>query len=335
MQDSGTRREREQSRGATVRRRLRSVPPMYIAFVVVSILLVPLLLVALVVDIARIVVVGPKFVAVRLTLFLWIFLLAETVGITVLFLVWCVSRGPRLIDRTFAVQRWWTGLLWNALRRLFALNVVVEGEPGPAPVIVLIRHASLIDNLIPANFIPGVRLRYVIKRELLAEPCLDIAGSRLPNVFVARESGGDERELNAVRALARDLGPRDGLLIYPEGTRFSQERLDRSRAKLREAGREDLAAKADHLTHLLPPRVGGPLALLDAAPEPDILILGHTGLDGVTYIRNIWAGRLNGATIAVRMQRHARADLPTGDDARIAWIYDRWLEMDAWISGQD
>ena len=71
------------------------------------------------------------------------------------------------------------------------------GEIPPAPILVVSRHASLIDTLLPGRYVTqpfGIRLRYVLKSELLVDPALDIAGNRLPNVFVDR--GGDtDREL--------------------------------------------------------------------------------------------------------------------------------------------
>ena len=33
-----------------------------------------------------------------------------------------------------------------------------------------------------------LRLRYVLKRELLWDPCLDIVGQRVPNIFVDRDA---------------------------------------------------------------------------------------------------------------------------------------------------
>ena len=47
----------------------------------------------------------------------------------------------------------------------------------------------------------GVRLRYVLKRELLWDPCLDIVGHRLPNAFVRRGSRDTAGDVAAVRGL--------------------------------------------------------------------------------------------------------------------------------------
>ena len=60
----------------------------------------------------------------------------------------------------------------------------------------------------------GVRLRYVLKKELLFDPCLDIVGNRLPNYFVDRGGQDSERARRGVAELVRDLGPDEGALIY-------------------------------------------------------------------------------------------------------------------------
>jgi hypothetical protein len=67
-----------------------------------------------------------------------------------------------------------------------------EGKQDPYPVIVFLRYASVADTLLPAVFLAnpnGLKLRYVLKHELLLDPCLDIVGNRLPNSFVQRSAG--------------------------------------------------------------------------------------------------------------------------------------------------
>ena len=60
--------------------------------------------------------------------------------------------------------------------------------------------------------------------------------------------------------IARDLGPDEGLLIYPEGTRFSSKVLARA---MRSLGAADPARseRMGGLRYVLPPRPGGALAV--------------------------------------------------------------------------
>ena len=238
---------------------------------------------------------------------------------------------------TWRLQQRWAGALFRAVRALFGVRFEVAGDDAvaPGPVIVLIRHASIVDNLLPANLVARphrIRLRYVLKRELLADPCLDVAGRRLPNYFVRRGTG-EAQEVERVRALARGLETDEGVLIYPEGTRFTPER--RARAIQRIAERDShLAARAERLKHLLPPRLGGVSALLDGAPAADVVVIAHHGFDGLRLISDIWRGGLVRLVVRVRVTRLSRSTVPEGASARVEWLYDLWQGIDDWLEAQ-
>jgi 1-acyl-sn-glycerol-3-phosphate acyltransferase len=206
--------------------------------------------------------------------------------------LWLVSLGGRreawLGEATWRLQQLWAGALFGAARALFRIRVEVsgDGEVEPGPVLVLLRHASIVDTLLPANLIArphGIHLRYVLKRELLSDPCLDVAGRRLPNYFVRRGTG-EAREVERVRALAEGLGAEDGVLIYPEGTRFTPARRERALARIaarrgrarrgrrsppapRPAGHR-LGPAADRLPRSPQPRQGRGLPLRGDASPP-------------------------------------------------------------------
>lgn len=309
-----------------------------VGFVAVSVLLPVLLLVALLFDGARLVIGHRRLMALRLVVIGWVYLAAETVGITALGLVWVASGGGRwermLLGGTYTIQRWWAGTLFAVIRKLFDLRVEVEGAGVlvPGPIHIFMRHASIIDNLLPSVLITaplGIKLRYVLKQELLSDPALDIAGSRLPNYFVDRSTGGPA-ETAAIGTLGTGLGEDEGTLLYPEGTRFTAERRQRALARL-ETDPAALA-RASKLRNVLPPRVGGALALLNADPAVDVVIAAHRGLDGFSHIRNILGGGLVGSVLGVRFQRFPSADIPGSPELRREWLYDRWEEVDQWIA---
>ena len=86
---------------------------------------------------------------------------------------------------------------------------------------------------------------------------------------------------------------------------------------------------------MLPPRLGGPLELLDeAAGRIDIVFCGHVGFDGFQHISHIWAGGLVGTTISVRFWRRPAAEVPASEQERIEWLYERWQELDDWVGEQ-
>ncbi len=330
-------------RKQTVRRRLRSITVLAIAFVAGTVALPLVLAAAALFDTARFVTGRGRFVAVRLTLVGWVYLAAECVGVLGLGALWLVSLGGRmrglLLGGTYAIQRWWNGLLFRTIRSLFRLRLEVHGTDAlsPGPVMVFMRHASIIDNLLPSVLITaptGIKLRYVLKRELLTDPALDIAGSRLPNHFVDRTAADPAKEAAAVGALGSQLGADEGVLIYPEGTRFTEERRARVLERLQSTS-PARHARAAAWSSVLPPRVGGPLALLDAEPPADVVIAAHAGLDGFSHISKILSGGLVGATVRVRFERFAHHDIPFGPEARIDWLYDRWEEIDRWIAAHE
>jgi 1-acyl-sn-glycerol-3-phosphate acyltransferase len=328
----------DETRAETVLRRLRTIPPLVLGLVLVTALLPALLLAGLAVDALRRVAFRVPPTAARLVLFGWAYLAAEVLGLIALAALWIASLGGRrrawLSETTWRLQQLWAGVLFGAARALFRIRLEVAGEDAiaPGPVIVLIRHASIVDTLLPANLVArphGIRLRYVLKRELLADPCLDVAGRRLPNYFVRRGTG-EAQETERVRALAERLGPREGVAIYPEGTRFTPERRERAIARI---ARRDgsLAARAERLRHLLPPRLGGVGALLDGAPEADVVVIAHHGFDGLRLISDIWRGGLVRLVVRVRIARVPRSAVPEPPAARTGWLYDLWQDVDDWL----
>lgn len=285
---------------------------------------------------------GRRTAALRCGAFLGIYLLCEAAGILASFAVWLVASGRSDAARdrwqrwNFALQRRWAAALFGGAQRVFDLRLEVENEDAVAEggFFLFLRHASTGDTLLASMLISvphHIRLRYVMKRELLWDPCLDIVGNRLPNYFVERGASDGAREIAAVAALAEGLGDREGVLIYPEGTRFTEAKRARILERLRERGSEDLLARAETLRHVLPPRLGGPLGLLERNPEADVVFCAHTGFEGAGTLLDLWRGSLVHQVIRVRLWRVPRARIPRSHDARAEWLLDQWRRVDEWI----
>jgi hypothetical protein len=73
-------------------------------------------------------------------------------------------------------------------------------------------------------------------------------------------------------------------------------------------------------------------ALLDAAPEADVVIVSHAGLEGLAEVGDLVGGGLVGRTIRLRVQRFSRDEIPSNSADRLAWLDARWLEQDAWLA---
>lgn len=300
--------------------------------------LFPLLLIAgAIIDLLR----GGTWVITRCVLLFPFYFSCEIFGIIASFVIWLASgvwagaRRERFLDWNFALQRWWANALCRGAQRIFDISIEVEGadELRKGPVIVFLRHASVADTLLPAVFIGnrnGLKLRYVLKHELLLDPCLDIVGNRLPNCFVRRDSGDSYR----VVELIKDLGPRDGLIIYPEGTRFTEGKRERIIEELARKGEMYLSERAGALKNVLPPRLGGPLNLLEENKSADVVFCAHFGFDGVVDLRDFLGGSLVGRVVRVRFWRVPFASIPSTREARTEWLFEHWGRVDEWVGRQ-
>ncbi len=325
-------------RASRVLRRVRGIAIEVIALALLTALSPVLLVGAAAVDGGLWLRRRKPWMAVRLLAMLWWFLVGELYGLLGLLGIWILSGGrdsARRRDRVYRLKRRWLASHLAGIKALFGLRFEIEGLElaGPGPVAVLIRHASIIDNALPDAIVGrahGIGFRFVIKRELQMLPTIDIGGRWVPTLFVRRASGDTATELEAMRALTVNMSARDGLLIYPEGTRSTPEKLARAKRIIAER-QPGIAPLAARLRNLLPPRLGGSLALLESARDADVVIFGHVGLDGFEYVSDIWSGGLVGTTVRLKFWRYPAAEVPRGRDELIGWLYDRWQELDDWV----
>lgn len=307
-------------------RRLISIPA-YLAATLLATLALPLLLPAAILLSLLPACRG----AVPTLLFVLGYLWCETIGIVSSGWLWLRHRErARFLTGNYRLQYWWANALMVLAGKLFRLRFEIDGREaldGP-PAILLPRHASIADTVLPMVFyaIPqGLRLRYVLKRELLFDPCLDIVGNRLPNYFVDRGGQDSERARQGVAAMVRDLGEGEGALIYPEGTRASAAK--REALRRRYADHPDMLAQLDRWPNLLPPRLGGTLALLEANPGLDVMFCAHVGFEGSSHFSSLWNGAWMGQHVRIRFWRVPFAEVPADADGRREFLFSQWDRM--------
>ena len=331
-------------RGPRIVRRVRGIALELVLFVLVTVLSPLLLAGAAIVDLALWVRRRKPWMAMRLVAMGWWFLLGEMRALLTLLGIWVLTGGPagrgslRRRRLLYDLRVRWMRHHIGGIRVLFGLRFEIEGleQAGPGPAVIMMRHASIVDNGLPDVLVGhehGIGLRFVIKRELQALPTIDIGGRWVPTIFVRRASADSEGEAAALRRLAHELGPGEAILIYPEGTRYTPKKLARAQEVIAER-QPSIAPRAARLRNILPPRLGGPLALLDEAEGVDVVFCGHVGFDGFQYVSDIWAGGLVGTTIRVRFWRRPAAEIPKSGDERIEWLYERWQELDDWVGEQ-
>jgi 1-acyl-sn-glycerol-3-phosphate acyltransferase len=313
-------------------RRAVTIP---LAFVLLALLLAaaPVVLLALAIyDVA----LRRRLAAVRCYTALTVVAAMECIGLVWAFAIWVLRGG---IPANFRLQCWWTSTLLAASQRVLGVRFELPPLPdvGTRPILLLVRHASLIDTLFPAVTVAiphQIRLRYLLKHQLAWDPCIDVIGQRLENVFVRRGSKNASQELVLVQRVAEELGPKLGVVVFPEGTRYSPARRAAAIDKLRARGDTALLAQAEALQAVLPPQPGGVLALLQGAPEADVVFLAHTGLEEARTLADLWNGKLIGRVVRATSWRVPREQVPTGVRARIAWLYDEWAKVDAWVAAE-
>ncbi len=282
-----------------------------------------------------------RFAAVRFLLFVLFFLAMELVGVAMAFMAWCMYRvvpvldAPAFVQWNFRLQCWWGSTLANVGLRLFGMRLEVEDGYtfSDRPIILFLRHASFADTVIAVLLVSArhnIQLRYVLKRQLLWDPCLDIVGHRLQNYFVRRGQVSDS-EAVAVGRLAHDLGPRDGILIYPEGTRFTEAKRTRILASLRDRTDAEVYDRAKSFTNVLPPHMGGTMALLNAHARADAVFCAHTGLEGSATVRDILNGAILGNTVHIKFWGVPYEKIPTARSEQMDWFYNEWGSVDQWV----
>lgn len=271
---------------------------------------------------------------VHLLGFAWCWAWLEIAGIIIAGWLWITLRAADE-DANYRLQAWWADRLMGALRSTCGLEAHIAGveQLRPGPVVLLVRHASLADSLLTSWAITqvGLRPRVVMKKELLADPCLDIVGNRLPNCFVDRGAADSGPELASIARMAEGLGPRDAAVIFPEGTRSNDAK--RATALERIATRDPYRAeRLAGLDHLLPPRPAGASALLTAAPGADVVLAWHVGFEGLDTFGGILEA-LGGQRrdTHIEFRRVSRSEVPR-DDGFTEWLDQQWLDLDGEVA---
>lgn len=317
-------------------RRLVTLPTMFLLTAVASVLTPLMLPVILIADL----VWRRKWGLTRTTLFLLSFLWCEIIGIIYSSILWLVFVGGisdklrrGFVRENFRLQAVWVKTIFGSARFLFRMRVTIEGRApatGHRPLLVFVRHASTVDTGLPIIFLSyplGYQPRYVLKRELLLDPCLDIVGNRIPNRFVRR---GDRTvdEVERVVSLYEQLGSHDAVVIFPEGTRFSERKRSEVLTQLRARGPSPALELAESLQYTLSPLRKGALALLEKNPGCDLVVIAHRGLEQATSFAAFTRGTLVGAHVKVQLVHVPFDELPKDADGRTHLLAQLWRDVD-------
>ncbi len=319
------------------RRRIFTIPAILIGFVVFAVLLIPAIIVGGFVDLLA----RQRGSTVRLAIYALWWAWLESAGVFWAAVLWMryAPRGQLDSRRSLCahsrLQRWWSTNLVRGARTLLGMAHGLQGRealrPG-GPLIVLARHGSQGDALLVASILAtaGLRPRFVLKRQLLWDPCLDIVGHRIPNYFVDRNSTDNQTELGNIRQLALDLEDDEAVVIFPEGTRYSDAKRERA-IDLLETAAPERVASARRLRHVLPIRTAGLLEILEGAPSTDLLFLNHVGVHDFRTLGDLWRNVPFPVPLRFHATRSARNEVPDADEL-IDWLDARWEDFDTWVA---
>ncbi len=251
------------------------------------------------------------------------------------------TGSERMQRAHYAVLRWFVAGAYRPIVRLARVEVSVSASPAAEdalsatgrPVLVLSRHAGEGDTLLVIHELLCRRERgprVVMHEALRLDPLIDVLGERLPNRFVDPRGGDTEVE---IAAMAGELDERAALVIFPEGGNVTEERRRKGIERLEHAGHTEEAGWAREMRHMGAPRPGGTLAAIEAAPEIDVVIMGHVGFP--TGLGEVWRLLPERQTIEVRLWHEPRSAIPDDRDERIDWLFGWWRRLDAWVDERE
>lgn len=271
-------------------------------------------------------------------------LVIETIGLIGSFVLWVITGFGLLGTRRWRWHRhrafmgWYTRAMLGLIVRVLGTRIVWKdtGDLAGGPIVLLARHTSFFDALIPATVLSqraGLLSHHVVTHGLRYAPCIDIVGHRFPNRFIKRIPSAGSNELGPIEAVGAQLDERSGAIIFPEGTFRNVQNFERATRRIRRRDPET-ADRAERLRHVLPPRSSGTFALLSGAPDADVLICANTGFESFGSIRAIVEDPYTDRPIVIETWRISRSDIPADADAFNRWLFDQFVAIDAWVSAE-
>ncbi len=282
--------------------------------------------------------------ALRLLWVLVLYLTIEALLLLVLWGLWFASGCGWRIRRPY-----WEGIHYDLVqgtmwiffreaRRVLRLRIETDGpspdaHPG-VPILVACRHAGPGDSFTLIHALMhwySREPRVVLKNTLAWDPAIDVILRRIPARFITPNPRAGHGLESQIAELAHDLDGNDAFVIFPEGGNFTAQRRERAIERLHRLGLDRMAERAEAMTNVLAPRPGGVIAALDAAPEADVVLVAHTGLDHLLTVTDVWRELPMDKRIVMRWWQVPRQEIPPGREERIDWLFGWWERIDRWV----
>ena len=176
----------------------------------------------------------------------------ELVVLLIAGLLW-IRRLGSLVIGSYSDTKWadsHQALLANALgwvvsagRRCLGFKVVVSDAShdgalkGSDPVLVLARHGGPGDSFVMVHLLLTRyhrRVRIVLKDVLQFDPVIDVLLNRLHCCFLPSPTGTGDDFITRLGEVARDIGPSEAILLFPEGANWTPIRRRKAIRHLRD-----------------------------------------------------------------------------------------------------
>lgn len=282
--------------------------------------------------------------ALRLLWLLLAVLTCESLLLVVMLGLWFSSgfgrrlRTPYFEGIHYDLVQGMTWVFFREARRVLALRIETDGptpdaHPG-VPILVACRHAGPGDSFILIHALMhwyDREPRVVLKDTLAWDPVIDVLLRRIPARFITPSPQAGEDLETQITELASGLDQNDAFVIFPEGGNFTPARRQRAIDRLHRLGMERMARRAESMDHVIAPRPGGFIAALDGAPDADVVLVAHTGLDHMLTVADVWRELPMDKRLVMRWWQVPRDEIPAGREERIEWLFGWWERIDEWI----
>lgn len=318
------------------------IAPLVFCLCLLVLLISPLLLVA---SAALDIALPGNWRTLRLTTFIVVYILLETISFIALFFLWSLAgfgsamRTEPVQKAHYSYMRWWLSTTEKVVRKLFHLRIYIEDRPvpRPGPLLVFSRHAGPGNSLLLiGTILVGYkrRPRIVMLAKVQWEPLFDVMLNRLPNRFIQHDPSRRDIYLAAIGELASGLADMDAFVLFPEGKDFTPRVRRRAIDYLKGKGHSLAAERAEKMAHVLPPRHGGVRAAIQNAPHADVVFVAHSVLEDVGTFKQIWSNIPLEHSLHARYWRVPAAEVPSEQEELIEWLYQWWERIDAWIAAR-
>jgi 1-acyl-sn-glycerol-3-phosphate acyltransferase len=225
----------------------------------------------------------------------------------------------------------WGGWAWS-VQRLIGLKVIITGEnlPNKEDAVVICNHQDMGDILILLCLAlqkgRTADLKWIVKDILKYVPGLGWGMVFLECIFIKRRGFGDEARITkTLDRFSKDKVPL-WMVLFPEGTRFTKEKQQKSIAYAKRRGRQPNQ-------HLLMPRTKGFTTTVDRLKNHVKAVYSITiGYEGkVPKLTHIIRGDVQRVHCHVR--RFPLADLPSETEALSDWLHEEFKIKDQLMDG--